>query len=404
LPTESSNYDMVENEKHVTKGSKPKRRWRRVFLGIGIFLVLALIGLRIALPYILLRVVNEKLQEIPNYEGHVDDIDVWLIRGAYTIKGIQLNKVGGKIPVPFFSTKVLDISIEWRALFHGAVVAKIRFDKPVLNFVKGPTEATSQTKIDKSWVDVVNSLIPLKLNRVEMDSGEIHYIDYYSEPKVNVFAGDIYALATNLSNSYRSNDSLPSSIYANANIYGGKMVLNMMLNPLNETPVFDMTAELKSLNIKNFNELLLAYGKFDVAQGSISIYTEAASKDNKILGYVKPIVKDLKVVDLEKDAKKPLHLAWEELIGLTAWVFKNHPHDQLATKIDFEGNLKDPKMDIWSIIGETLRNAFVQAISASIDHTININKVDTVAAKKDDPPKKEGFFHKIFHKKNSDTH
>src|ERR1700754_805478 len=122
--------------KRVTK------RRKIVYIVLGSLLIL-LIAFRIALPYILLRYVNRQLTQIKGYTGHVEDIDVALIRGAYTIKDIRLDKTDGKVPVPFFSAQTIDLSVEWGALLHGSVVAKIGVQHPVVNFAKGPTEATS---------------------------------------------------------------------------------------------------------------------------------------------------------------------------------------------------------------------------------------------------------------------
>ena len=72
------------------KTPKQRRRRKIVWIVAGSLLVI-LIAFRIALPYILLRFVNKELQTIPGYTGHVDDIDVALIRGAYTIKTIKLD-------------------------------------------------------------------------------------------------------------------------------------------------------------------------------------------------------------------------------------------------------------------------------------------------------------------------
>src|SRR5450631_3271903 len=146
------------------------RKRKIVYIVLGSLLIV-LIALRIALPYILLKLVNKELANIPGYTGHVDDLDVALIRGAYVLKDMKLEKTGGKVPVPFFSADVIDLSLEWKAIFHGAVDGKIKVEHPVLNFVKGPTEATSQTKIDSSWTDVVKKLMPLKINRLEIDGG-----------------------------------------------------------------------------------------------------------------------------------------------------------------------------------------------------------------------------------------
>ena len=83
-----------------------------------------------------------------------------------------------------------------------------------------------------------------------------------------------------------------------------------------------------------------------------SIYTEAAAKDGKITGYTKPIIKNLKVVNWEKDKDKPLKIAYEAVVGAIAWIFKNHNKEQLATKVEFEGNIKNPNIDIWELIGQ----------------------------------------------------
>src|SRR5579864_2733265 len=90
-------------KKAASKPKKPLSKKRKIWLIILGSLLVILIALRIALPYILLRLVNKELTTIKGYNGHVDDIDVALIRGAYTIKTIKLEKTGGKIPVPFFS-------------------------------------------------------------------------------------------------------------------------------------------------------------------------------------------------------------------------------------------------------------------------------------------------------------
>src|SRR6478735_5117265 len=139
---------------------KPVSRRRKTwYIILGSLLVL-LVAFRIALPYILLKFVNRELTRIDGYYGHVNDIDVALLRGAYTIKDIRLDKTGGKIPVPFFSANIIDLSIEWRAIFQCALVGEIVVEQPKLNFVKGPTKQTTQTKIDKDWTKVVDTLLP----------------------------------------------------------------------------------------------------------------------------------------------------------------------------------------------------------------------------------------------------
>jgi Domain of Unknown Function (DUF748) len=349
---------------------------RKVLLIILGSVLLLLIALRIALPYILLKLVNKELSHIPGYTGHVDDLDVALIRGAYKLKHIKLEKTGGKVPVPFFTAELVDLSLQWASLFHGRIVGKIEVDQPVLNFVKGPTEETSQTKIDSSWTDVVKKLMPLKLNKFEIVEGQIHYRNFHSKPTFDIYAKNVQILAENLSNAEKNKQVLPSTVTATADVYGGKATASMKMDALAKTPTFDGKATLVGLNLTNLNNFIDAFAKFDIKSGEISIYTEAAAKNGKITGYTKPIIKNLKVLNWEKDKEKPLKIAYEAVVEAVAWVFKNHNKDQLATRVEFEGNIKKPNIDIWSLIVEVLKNAFIQALYPSIENSINLNSLN----------------------------
>jgi hypothetical protein len=348
---------------------------RKVLLIILGSILVLLIAFRIALPYILLNLVNKELSHIPGYSGHVDDIDVALIRGAYKIKRIKLEKTGGKVPVPFFYADLVDLSLQWPSLFHGRIVGKIEVDQPILNFVKGPTETTSQTKIDKSWTEVVKKLMPLKLNKFEINEGETHYRDFHSKPTFDIYTKNVHILAENLSNAEKSKEVLPSSVIASADVYGGNATASMKMDALAKYPTFDGKAKLVGLNLTNLNNFIDAFAKFDIKSGEISIYTEAAAKDGKITGYTKPIIKDLKVLNWEKDKDKPLKIAYEAVVEAIAWIFKNHNKDQLATKVEFEGNIKKPDVDIWNVIGEVLKNAFIQALYPSLENSVNLNSL-----------------------------
>jgi hypothetical protein len=361
---------------------KVTKRKKIIWIVVG-SLVILLIGLRIALPYILLRYVNKQLATIEGYRGHVEDIDVALYRGAYIIKDIRLDKLSGKVPVPFFQAKKIDLSVEWRALFKGSVVAEIEVQQPVLNYVEGPSEATSQKGIDQEdWIDVVDNLLPLKLNRFEINAGEIHYRDFHSSPQVDIFIKQVHILAKNLTNVEDEKTLLPSTATATASVYNGTATLNMKIDPLNKVPTFDMNLRMTDLNLVNLNNFLKAYGNFDVEKGSISFYTEAAAKNNLISGYTKPIVKDLKVTNWKEDKKNPAKMVWETIVEAVSWVFTNHRKEQLATRAEFEGRIDNPDISIWVIIGQLIRNAFIQALYPSLENSIDLNTVD----KKNDKP------------------
>ena len=99
---------------------------------------------------------------------------------------------------------------------------------------------------------------------------------------------------------------MPSTVVASADVYGGKATASMKMDALAKWPTFDGNMTLVGLNLTNLNNFIDAFAKFDIRSGEISIYTEAAAKDGKIVGYTKPIIKDLKVLLPETDKNKPL--------------------------------------------------------------------------------------------------
>src|SRR5215207_2668766 len=113
----------------------PVRRWQRLsralrwtIIGLVVFLIL----LRLALPYLVKSYVNKQLNKMPEYSGNVSGIDIDLWRGAYVIRNLAISKTSGTVPVPFFSTPRMDLSIEWKELFHGSMVGEIFLDHPEL--------------------------------------------------------------------------------------------------------------------------------------------------------------------------------------------------------------------------------------------------------------------------------
>jgi hypothetical protein len=342
-----------------------------------IAVILLLFAIRIALPYIVKDYVNKTLSEIPGYKGVVEDIDMNIWRGAYEIEMISLVKTDGKVPVPFFSADKIDLSVQWGALFEGSLVGEIVLENPKLNFVAGPTEEQSQSSIDTSWTDKVKELFPLKINRFEILNGEIHFRDFHSEPKVDIFLNNVFAKAENLTNSKDLSKTLLATINARGNAMGeGLFKLRADINPFEKDPTFNLDAELKNIDLKKLNNFIKAYGSFDVEEGEFELYGEFASANGKFEGYVKPIFRNLKVLSLKEDSENPLQLFWETIAGAITGLLENKSKDQFAARIPFSGSYEDPGANIWSTIGSILENAFIRALIPNVEGSINLEKVE----------------------------
>ena len=162
------------------------------------------------------------------------------------------------------------------------------------------------------------------------------------------------------------------------------MQLHVKLDPLAEAPRFDLEFGISDVDLVALNELLEAYGKFNVKRGTFEVFAEIAASEGTFDGYVKPIFEDLNVLELEQDGKKPVKLVWQALVAGAVKIFKNHPKDQVATKIPVSGTFEKTDVAIWTTIVNVLRNAFVEGFKARVDDSIDLFERDSEAKSKED--------------------
>ena len=382
-------------KKSVTKSSDNKWSFFRTTKGkILLGLIILIIAVRIALPYIILKYANKTLANVEGYYGHINDIDLALFRGAYVIDSFYLNKVeeNSDRQTEFLSARLIDLSLEWRALFKGKLVGELIFEEPSVRFTENKVELDDVSKDTSDFRELLHDFMPVEVNQCEIRNGNLRYIDNTASPAVDVAITQLDVVATNLRNVYDPGDVLPASVEATGNIYEGTMNFSMKLNPLAQDPTFDLNTEVEHTNLVLLNDMFKAYGGFDVNKGEFNMYAEAATKDRKFTGYVKPIIQGLDVVDWGGQDKKDnfFQKLWETVVGGAGELLENQKKDQIATKINFRGNIDNPKANILQTIFIVLQNAFIQALRPTIDDQINLGKL----AKGEE--EKKGFLKSLF--------
>lgn len=342
-------------------------------------LIVVLIAARAALPWALKSYINKTLDRIPGYYGHVDDVDVALYRGAYQIEGVELLRTQGSRQEPFFAADQVDISIDWRALFHRRLVTKIALERPRLQFIQRKSKAASQTRVDESWQMQVEKLIPFEINTFVIRDGLIRYKDQTRDPKINIYLSRLDVNSQNISNVVKTSERLPSSIDADGLLLkSGRFKLRTKADLLSDPAEADVNASIRGLDLKEINDFAKAYGNFDFEKGKFDIVLELAASKKRYDGYAKTLMKDVDVVDLKKDGKEGDsigHLAWEGLVGAIMDIFKNHGKDRFAARIPIAGTRKDLKINTWATVGSILRNTFVRALSPDFEESVDFGDV-----------------------------
>ena len=133
-------------------------------------------------------------------------------------------------------------------------------------------------------------------------------------------------------------------------------------------PAFNLKVAIQNTDLPSMNDLLRAFGSFDVAAGQLSVFSQVAVKDGNIDGYLKPMFANLKVYDYQKDkGTGVLHQAKELAIGGASHLFKNRSTEKVAADIDLKGKLTSPDISTWQALAQVLRNAFIEAIIPGFD-------------------------------------
>lgn len=371
-------------------------RHNKILLAVAVIAVL-LIGLRLALPTIVERYVNRQLQDLNGYTGHVGDIHIALWRGAYVIEDIVIQKKTAKNNEPFLDADQLELAVQWRALLHGSVVGQAHFYRAQLNLVQSEDSSQRQLGDDNNWNAALAKLFPFTFNEISGDNCVVRFRAPGIERKEALALHDIRFSLRNLTNALPADDQ---AAFANFDLNGralgqGVLQIDGKLNPAATAPTFEVAAELKDVSLPALNPWLDTYAGVNAEAGMFSVYTEFAAAEGKFKGYVKPIAKEVKVVTPPEKRGNLFSRAWTGLVQLATTLFKNHPHDQLATRVPFSGSIDKPDADVWITVINILRNAFISAFSNSLERSVSLQGVaadrdiDAGSADKNDTAEKK---------------
>lgn len=373
--------------KTFPKTHKVKKGWM-IFLGVVLVLFLAF---HLLLEPVALHYANKAIDRLKTYEGHMDGVGIQLYRGAYRIDSLTLHRVGDEDTIsPFFSVDAIEISVSWRALFKGKIVADVAMYQPVLNFKATKVEEPEE---ETNFVKVLEDMVPIRIETFKIYDGEIHYLDKAQDPVIDVYFKNLNATADNLTNMERGEDPLPSKVSLSANtIGGGTLNVEMGMYLLQQVPDFDLSVELADVDLVSLNDFTRAYAYFDFEKGTFYLSTEVVMNDGDFKGYLKPVLEDYAIIDLSDDDPFSSEV-WETLAGSMMWIFENKSKDRFASRAPFKGNARNTDVGVLKTLANVWINAFVEAFEKNVEDRIEYQNADEVEVEKEED---KGFFEQIF--------
>jgi hypothetical protein len=336
-------------------------------LGIVAFFLL----LRAALPSLVKSYVNTVLNANTNYSGHVEDIHLALWRGSYSILGLEIHQKDSAIKQPLFSSPRIELSVLWSGLLDGAIVAQIKTYSPKLTFAAAGGNGAAQTGKDASWSDLLKKLTPFSIDNFTVIDGQIHYVDRFSQPPVDVYLSKVNGEINNLSNRELKGGSRVASLHAKALAMDqANLDVDLTIDPFAANPDFALKARLLDLEAVRMKDFVHAYTLFDPKAGTLDVVIEATAKNGNVNGYVKPLFHNLQLLTIDQIPKSdanPLHLVTDAIGSFLNLILQNQRKQQLATQVPFSGRLDDPKIGVGDAVFNLLKNALVKAFTPEFD-------------------------------------
>jgi type II secretory pathway pseudopilin PulG len=341
---------------------------------IIIVIILLLVAVRLALPSIAKKQINKTINGIEGYHGHVDEVRLALIAGQFWVNDIKIfEETAVDSTIPMINLPALWFSIEWRSLFRGRIVASIEIDSLTLNLIKAKEAQKDQVMENRiSFAEKVMEMNPITINTIKITNTNILYRNPNVTPEINIGLTSFDMQAYNLGNVIDKNDSLPARYNMNATFMNtGQLFSEGRMNVLKEIPDFDIDFQLEEAEVKEIEEYTDHHANLEIESGLLYLYLELLAVDGAVEGYVKPLLEGVQIE--EKDDSGALQKVYESVVQGVVNIFENPEKEQIGVRVEIEGSLNDPDVNVWETISSLLINAFVEAYNRELERIIGLS-------------------------------
>lgn len=352
------------------------RRRDKILLTVSVVLTI-LVAARVALPYSIENFINRQLAAVEGYDGRVEDVDLGIWRGAAAVEGIRIVRTTDQRGnEPFFDCDRIDVSIEWKSLLKGSLVAEGHMWRPTLNLIQAKEKDEQQLGTETKWPTFLADYYPFDINTFRVHDGTVRLRTPQIRVEDALVAHDVNAVVSNLTNVVASDKETFARFEVQAAVLGDSPLrINGSLNPLAEQPTFDVNLQLESVDLPDLNPWLRQYAKADAQAGTFQLYMEIAAADGGFEGYAKPLMQDVDIYGAQEENDTLLRKAWEGLVEFASNIVENEKEDQIGARVPFSGTINNLDTSIWQTIASVLRNAFVSAFARSLEGSISIRDV-----------------------------
>lgn len=340
-------------------------------------LVILVVVVRVVGPLVVRQQLNKFLADFsPIYSGHIDDVSLGVLRGAYQFRGFELRLKDPKMRTDrFVYGKLVDVSLAWRELLNGRITTDIAVEgvdivltNNVMNaFANAPKSAKEDTQ------EAANKLFPVRVERVDVQSSSFEFAELISIPDSKRWK--ITGIEGRISN-VTPTEGVPimfvtasGALFDNAKLKVAAQV-NQQIKPL----AWDVDAEIRDFDLVEANTYLKRKLPLTFTSGKLDLFAEARSIEGGMEGYVKPFLKRADVIASRESFAGLKHFGIEISTAATNLILRSSKEKTLATKVLFTYQNGEFKLNSAKAIGEAFKNGFREVLAEGIDDEMSLSK------------------------------
>jgi hypothetical protein len=253
-------------------------------------------------------------------------------------------------------------------------------DNVRLDYIHAPETKAKEKQVGKETVKTAKKLsnkpdTVVKIEKAVIKNSEFGFVNEAAKPPYRVLLSKAELHLNNISNHFTEGTGV---VKLKGRFMGtGDTLISGTFRPETKSPDFDLNVKIEDTQLRSMNDLLRAYGNFDVTDGAFSLYSELSVKNGAIQGYIKPLFRDMKVYDARQDKEKSaFQKLYEGLVGGVAKLLENKPREEVATKVEVAGSIENPKTSTWQTVVNLIQNAFFRAILPGFERQVRGLKGD----------------------------
>jgi hypothetical protein len=337
------------------------KRKKKIWIALGA-LAVVLVGIRAALPGVLLRVLNDKLGKI---EGplcaHMNDLDISVIKGMYSVQDLTVSRWKpnrSSCDDVVLRVQSLDVSLSWPQLIRGKARLNVEsryvdlFADDLMNAVKSHKAGDSDKDAARQAKAATDVLIPWRVDALALTEGKIH-LKLLGTDDSSVTFDHAEGTVTGIEQSRQT--GIPTMFRLKGNIfYAARLLVTGSVNMAEQPVTWDVDYGVERVALTQANRLLLNRAPISFTSGLMDVYGEAAGGGTQMQGYTKLLFRDIDVVAAEETFKNFKH-GLIEVIGSLFFIVAKSPKRQTAgTIINFGTENGEFKVDIAGTVSSAL--------------------------------------------------